>query len=294
MASAQAWVSTVGAGLWRADDLEDWRREPAVPEAARLFALAADGDLLVAGGEGCIHRRDGTRWTTLPLPSPALQPWSLAVNAGTILAGCRPLALLRSDDAGGHWRPLDLALPAGTPQPHTPRVTAILVEDDALWCGVEVGGVFRSDDGGTRWSALNDGLPSLDIHALARTGEALVAATPRGIARYDGTWTSAALHAPWRYCRALAALPGGDVLCGLGDGPPGTRGGVVVSEDRGRTWHSALFPGTAASTVWSIAAADGQALAAAIGGELFGSDDDGRTWARMAQRFDEVRAILLN
>ncbi len=69
---------------------------------------------------------------------------------------------------------------------------------------------------------------------------------------------------------------------------------MVVSEDRGRSWRSALFPGTAASTVWSITAADGQALAAAIGGELFSSEDDGRTWARLPQTFQEVRTVLFN
>jgi photosystem II stability/assembly factor-like uncharacterized protein len=294
VASAEAWVSSVGAGLWRTDDLHHWRREPAVPDTARLFALAADDDVLVAGGDGCVYRRDGQRWTTLPLPSADLQPWSLAVSASTVLAGCRPLALLRSDDAGEHWRALELTLPPGTPQPHTARVTAILVEADAIWCGVEVGGVFRGDRDGTHWRAVNDGLPSLDIHALARAGDALVAATPRGIARYDGAWSAAALHAPWRYCRALARAAGGDLLCGLGDGPPGSRGGVVISEDGGRSWHGALFPGTAASTVWSIAVADGQALAAAIGGELFSSEDDGRTWTRIPQTFQEVRAVLFH
>jgi photosystem II stability/assembly factor-like uncharacterized protein len=158
-----------------------------------------------------------------------------------------------------------------------------------------VGGVFRGEPDGKHWRAVNDGLPSLDIHALARAGDALVAASPRGIARYsEGTWSAAALHAPWRYCRALVRADGGDVLCGLGDGPPGTRGGVVISEDGGRSWHSALVAGTAASTVWSIAVADGRALAAAIGGEMFGSEDDGRTWARIPQTFSEVRAVLFH
>ena len=66
------------------------------------------------------------------------------------------------------------------------------------------------------------------------------------------------------------------------------------SEDGGRVWGSALFPGTAASTVWSIAVAGDDALAAAIGGEVFASDDGGRSWRRLARTFDdEVRAVLI-
>jgi photosystem II stability/assembly factor-like uncharacterized protein len=271
-----------------------------VPAGADVFALAGGRDLLLAGGRGCVYRRQGRRWETLPLKDPEGQVWSIAVDPrapATVFAGCRPLALWRSEDAGERWEELSIRLPAGLPAPHTPRVTSIVVEPDAIWCGVEVGGVLVSGNGGGAWTPANDGLPSLDIHALARD-RGLLAATPRGIARLGspgGAWTVTDLRAPWTYCRALAAGPRG-VLCGLGDGPPGTRGAVVVSEDDGRSWHSALFPGAAASTVWSLAvAADGSdlALAAAIRGELFDSEDAGRTWQRLARAFREVRAAFI-
>lgn len=293
-------VATIGEGLWRSEDGDQWSPEAGIPADARVFSLAGDGHALIAGGGGCIYRDEGDGWVTRPLPATDLQVWSLAVDPArpsTIFAGCRPLALLRSDDGGASWRHLDLVLPPDTPRPHTPRVTAILVEDGAVWCGVEVGGVFVSADGGATWTAVNDGLPSLDIHALAR-GRAPLAATPRGIARREERWQAAALHAPWTYCRALVAAPGrpGEFLGGLGDGPPGTRGGIVVSEDDGRSWRSALFPGTAASTVWTIGtspAAPDLALAAAIGGELFTSKDGGRSWDRLPRRFGEVRSVLI-
>jgi photosystem II stability/assembly factor-like uncharacterized protein len=68
----------------------------------------------------------------------------------------------------------------------------------------------------------------------------------------------------------------------------------VRSDDGGRVWGSALFPGTAASTVWSIAVAGEDALATAIGGEVFASDDGGRSWRRLARTFDdEIRAVLI-
>lgn len=301
MKTPLAWVGTIGEGLWSSADLETWTREPTVPADARIYSLAGGGGALFAGGRGAVHRRSGGRWTALALPDPELEAWALAVDPrepDRVYAGCRPLALLASEDGGQHWAALPLELPRDTPHPHTARVTAILADGPSLVGGVEVGGVFRSDDGGKHWTADNEGLPSLDIHALLPTpGGALLAATPRGIARRDGRWSTARLDAPWQYCRALVALPDGEgVLCGLGDGPPGTRGTVVISEDDGRTWRSALFPGTAASSVWSLAAtADGgEVLAAAIRGELYLSDDQGRAWRRLPRTFTEVRAVLLD
>ena len=87
----------------------------------------------------------------------------------------------------------------------------------------------------------------------------------------------------------------GTVERGL-DGPPGTRGAVVASEDDGQTWRSVLFPGAAESTVWSIAAHhDSDAvLAAAIGGELFASEDQGLAWRRLAPRLGETCAVHIH
>jgi len=290
---ADAWVATVGQGLWHSDDdLERWRPVGDVPADARVYALIPD----VAGGDGAVWLREKARWRRRALPDPDAQVWSLALDPRapeTIYAGCRPLALWRSQDAGETWDALSLALPPDTPRPHTPRITTILVEAGALWCGVEVGGVFRSEDGGKHWTADNAGLPSLDVHALLRARDgALLAALPNGLARHAGRWARAELRTPWAYCRALVAADG-DMLCGFGDGPPGQRGAVAVSEDAGRTWHSTLFPGTAGSTVWSMSVAGDEALAAAIGGELFASDDGGRAWRRLSRRFDEIRAVVL-
>ena len=292
-----AWVATADRGLWHSDvdELAHWQRVPDLPANGGLYALV--GPPTVAGGHGAIWVEVEGRWTRRPLPDRDVQVWALARDPhapATLYAGCRPLALFRSLDAGLTWESLPLTLPADTPRPHTPRVTSILVDGGTLRCGVEIGGVFVSEDGGKHWAPDNDGLPSLDIHALTRTPDGtVVAALPLGVAhREGGGWRSSAFALPWRYCRTLVQADR-QLLCGFGDGPPGGRGAVAISEDNGRSWHSALFPGMAGSTVWSLAVAGNTALAGAIGGELFASDDAGRMWRRLAQALGEIRAVLV-
>jgi hypothetical protein len=274
MNESRAWVATIRSGLWSSVDLDAWIREPGVPDDAAIFSLAAGGgDVVYAGGRGVVHRRRGGRWTSAPLPDGALEPWSLASDPAApdiVLAGCRPFALLRSDDGGEQWSALALELPEGTPRPHTPRVTAMLVGDGVMWCGAEIGGVFRSEDRGKTWAAMSDGLPSIDIHALAfagprrDAGAPLLAATNRGLTRWEveerhgfagalpsvrGVW-GAVRRPPMRTGRAtrhprrhralgrrrtrlgLGALPGHGGQHGMVD--RGRRRGRAGDGDRGR------------------------------------------------------------
>ena len=297
------YVATVGDGLFRSDDLgSSWTKEPGLAASARLYSLcAASGELLV-GGEGRIFRYGERAWTELALPAPDTQVWSLAAMDGVILAGTRPLGLFRSDDGGRRWESLSFALPSGepqpearradmgipraergTPQPHTPRITALLPSPwvaGEVWAGVEVGGVFASADGGRSWSAANEEIPSLDVHGLAwSSGGILLAATPRGVAMWrSARWMEGLFEPADRYCRALATRPDdpGMLYCGFGDGPPGTRGEIALSTDGGRSWRASGMLSDTDSTIWSVAtAADaaGLVLACSISGKVFVSLD---------------------
>lgn len=305
------YVGTVGAGLWRSDDGgETWAPDPGVPADARIYSLATLDDRLYVGAAGVVYRRDGRSWSARPLPDPELQAWALGVHpaeSSLVLAGCRPLALFASEDDGKRWWPLGLSLPPGTPEPHTPRVTAILIDPvrpEKVWVGVEVGGVFEArvrvpaaKPWVRTWVPINEGLPSLDIHALALAADgAILAATPLGVAVYDGErWTPAVSGSPDRYFRALAPKPDepATLYAGLGDGPPGMRGAVLISTDSGRHWAGTGFPG-AGSSVWSVATdprEPGLVAAAAIKGEVFVSRDGSRSWARASRTFAEIRAV---
>ena len=278
------YVATVGDGLFRSDDLgSSWTKEPGLAASARLYSLcAASGELLV-GGEGRIFRYGERAWTELALPAPDTQVWSLAAMDGVILAGTRPLGLFRSDDGGRRWESLSFPVTPGAPQPHTPRITALLPSPWAageVWAGVEVGGVFASADGGRSWSAANEEIPSLDVHGLAwSSGGLLLAATPRGVAMWrSARWMEGVFEPADRYCRALATRPDdpGMLYCGFGDGPPGTRGEIALSTDGGRSWRASGVLSDTASTIWSVAtAADaaGLVLACSISGKVFVSLD---------------------
>jgi len=296
------YVATVGDGLFRSEDLgSSWTKEPGLAASARLYSLcAASGELLV-GGEGRIFRYGERAWTELALPAPDTQVWSLAAMDGVILAGTRPLGLFRSDDGGRRWESLSFALPPGAPQPHTPRITALLPSPwvaGEVWAGVEVGGVFASSDGGRSWSAANEDIPSLDVHGLAwSSGGLLLAATPRGVAMWrSARWMEGVFEPADRYCRALATRPDnpGMLYCGFGDGPPGTRGEIALSTDGGRSWRASGMLSDTGSTIWSVAtAADaaGLVLACSISGKVFVSLDGCASTRPVLTTGSETRAV---
>ncbi|MCB9663033.1 MAG: hypothetical protein H6732_02895 [Alphaproteobacteria bacterium] len=107
------------------------------------------------------------------------------------------------------WTPADLAAWSG-PGLRGAEVTALAGTPDALWVGTTAGGLARWD--GQAWSHLGrrDGLGSDAVVELARQGDTLWLATPRGVAALapDGgrRWSVAELGG---VPRGLAATPAG-------------------------------------------------------------------------------------
>lgn len=311
-------VGTCGMSVWFSDDLgESWTRpysESGLYLEARVWALSwhpDDSDTLFAGTDSGVYRwSDSTgEWTHLPSSMDEVSIWSLVQaphDPDLMFAGTQPAALYRSRDRGRSWQQLDTPLPEECMFVHKPRVTQILfdpLDPETVWAGVEIGGVWRSTDGGDSWEPRSEGLVSDDIHGIAvvdNGGRKMLATTNKGlhVSTDDGaSWHHQELESPWQYTRTIQ--PGvngnGSLLLANGNGPPGSSGRLLRSDDAGAHWRDLGLPGPLNSTPWCIATnpADSELLFVLTNlGQLFRSTDGGASWVKLDREFGEVRAAL--
>jgi photosystem II stability/assembly factor-like uncharacterized protein len=315
-------VGTVGMSVWFSKDLgENWKRASSsagLNAECRVWTLASSPATprnLYAGGDEGVHRWDETeqRWTHLPSPLDGRAVWAIAQSPHdprVVLAGCRPTALYRSDDAGTTWCQIAIPFAQSCAQVISPRPTQILFDPydkDTIWVGVEVDALYRTIDGGQSWTRHDKGMGSIDIHGVAVIGgpqgskdRAIYVTTDRGPhrSRDNGeSWEHFELPSPWQYTRAVIPRPDnkGIMFITNGSGPPGSDGRLWRSRDHGKTWEDARLPTPVNSTVWWVAAnaADPMLLFCCTNlGQMFRSTDGGETWVKLKREFGEIRTML--
>ncbi len=326
--SPTLYAGTVGASVWQSDDLgETWDRPffSGLYFECRVFSLTAQpahGAAVVAGTDQGIWRwlPDARRWEKLADAPGGRIIWSIAQSPHdpmVLLAGSTPAALFRSEDGGVGWSDAGVKIPEECEAVDRTRVTQILFDpiDPALvWATVEIAGVFRSHDSGRTWVKRVEGLTSEDMHGIAvvrRNGRRrLLAATNKGlhISDDDGDhWTFRDVEPAmrtmltpgeaWQYTRAVTAKPDGSgaIFLTNGDGPPGSTGRLLRSEDQGETWSAVSLPVDLNSTLWCVAVsrADPQLVFCCTAyGQLFRSRDGGATWSKLRRELGEIRALL--
>jgi len=188
-----------------------------------------------------------------------------------------------------------------TPWGGPPDTRSISASHGAIYANVHVGGIVRSTDGGETWE------PTIDIDAdvhqvLAHPDSAglVLASTAWGLARSDnggGDWSfqDEGLHAP--YSRAVAVA--GDTL--LVSASTGPRGGRAALYRRPLGGEGPFERCTEGLPEWFAGNIDTHCLLASGGtaafgtedGDVFRSEDEGRTWEKAASGLSSIRAVVL-
>ena len=236
----------------------------------------------------------------------------------TIYAGMDYAAIAKTTDGGRTWRDLPTVQPEGALDACFPvrvlRMAADPSNPDEVYAAMEVGGIIRSLDGGESWQDMSAPLIELsrqthlkskilsdsetegmmDLHALA------ISAKRPGtvwIANRMGLFVSEDRGETWRefgigrfsdltYGRDLMVSPhdSGVFYAALSDSSRGVAGSIYRSDDGGENWsrvdHDIDVQSTAMSVCVSRDDPERVYFAARLG-QVFGTEDGGKTWQAM-------------
>jgi photosystem II stability/assembly factor-like uncharacterized protein len=268
---------------------------------------------VLAGTDQGVYRwkREDHSWEHLPSQMDQTQIWALVQSPHdpkVLLAGTRRADLFRSEDGGHSWSRLPVDLATECAAVEVPRVTQIVFDPkdpNLVWVGVEIDGVWRSEDGGRTFEKHVRGLETEDIHGLAvvyQDGQRWVfATTNRGLySSLDNglSWQERVFDAKSKYTRSIAERADfrGVLFMTNGDGPPGSTGRLLKSDDYGETWADVGLPGETNSTPWCIAVHPTHpnlVYTCTNLGQVYESQDGGQTWTQLKRQFGEIRSMIL-
>ncbi len=295
-----------------------------LPERAEIRAILVHPDnpqLLYVGTQHGPYRSTdgGAHWEGLDFPDTGMAVWSLLFRPGNpqvVYCGTAPAAIYRSEDGGDRWKRLTFAEPAGMVEMGFPcRIIGMAADPndpDAVYAGLEVGGVIRSTDGGDTWEdctaallrfAEQDYLKSrilsntdaegmMDTHALvlsaAQPGNVFLA-TRMGLfqsADQGQTWADMEIwrSSPLTYARDIQVAPSDShtLYAALSPGALTLNGSVYRSPDLGQTWRRFDQGITPQSTMMTVALSRQDPQLVYCGtreGQVFGTQDGGTTWS---------------
>lgn len=230
-----------------------------------------------------------------------------------VLTGSMPAHLFISDDNGEAWRELpalrQVDSVAGWTFPPPPRlghVKEIVIHNDELYVGIEIGALLRSRDGGKSFTELkvDPDVGECDLHRILidprRPGRILIANGLVGLMRSDddgATWRKDGKLPEMDYPDAYVMHPDDPDLLFVSAAvgwPPHwyklgrARGKIARSRDGGKTWQRLLggLPDgqRALFSAMTVAAAGGETsiFAGDTDGQVFESRGGGDRWSVIA------------
>ena len=314
MAKLTILVATWGDGLFAVTG--DGRTQEIANQPVRGLAPDGRGGALAIVGRHSLRRRAPSgEWATVATSEFELS-CCMAVR-DTIYVGTDDARMLRLSHGGGVLDPIDgfdrvagrdtwfagsaivngqrLGPPLGI------RSVAANSNGSILFANVHVGGIPRSMDGGRTWQPtidINSDVHEVRAHPANPDIVAAAAAVGLCISRDSGaTWIieREGLHAP--HCSAVA-FSGDDIIFSAATDPFAAEGriyrrpvkpdGSLVAVEGGMPeWtEGKVDTGCIAANGSSIAVAD-------MAGNLYGSDDFGRTWSCRSTRLPTPSGVLI-
>ena len=305
----------VKSGLYRmAAENGKWKLlTRGLPEAPAIRALVVhpqEPDVLYAGTQVGPYRSidAGDHWEKVNIPDHGLPVWSLLFHPrdpNIMYAGYENCEIYRSHDGGEHWQqlPVHVRFPEITVAPGANPAKRVLslacnpADPNELYGAIEVGGIIRSLDGGEHWENLSHGHylndDTVDMHGVlvSRWRSGTVFAISRaGMFRStdQGEHWSTILLEPLNakdqtYCRSIREVPGDPktIWVAAGANFQSDVGVLFRSTDGGLTWKRADLGVQPKSTMFGVAFDERQPqrmYCATSGGEVFASQDAGKTW----------------
>jgi photosystem II stability/assembly factor-like uncharacterized protein len=275
----------------------------------------------------------GESWQDMGLETGEKDIYSILLHPGdpkTIYVGLDYAAIAKTTDGGKSWRMLPTVQPAGALDGCFPvRVLRMALDPsnpDELYAAMEVGGIIRSLDGGETWEDMSEPLIEMskqshlkskilsdsetegmmDLHALTISS---VQPGKVWIANRMGLFVSEDRGEHWQefgikrysdlaYGRDIMVSPHDPKVfyAALSKSSRGDAGSLCRSADTGETWQRVDHDIEINSTVMSLTVSgddpDRVYFAARLG-QIFGTEDGGKTWDSMPlpEGVVDVRAI---
>ena len=188
-----------------------------------------------------------------------------------------------------------------TPWGAPPDVRSMAADSSGrLYVNVHVGGIVRSIDNGKSWT------PTIDVHAdvhevyVDHTSKLLLAATARGLAVSTdggGSWRFETDGLHGHYARAVT-IAGGTILLTASTGPSSKRAAVYRKQVESNAPFERCREGLPEWFSRNIdtrcmAASGARAVFGTSTGDVFLSEDEGRSWRMVAQGLPPVRCVSL-
>jgi photosystem II stability/assembly factor-like uncharacterized protein len=306
----------VKSGLYRmAADDDRWELVTrGLPEAPTIRAIATHPDqpdvVYVGTQHGPYRSADhGEHWERVDIPDHGLPVWSLLFDprdSDVMYAGYENCEIFRSEDGGEHWRQLPVSVrfpevtvaPGANPAKRVLELAADHANPREIYGAIEVGGIIRSLDGGEHWENMSHGQylndDTVDMHGVlsGRWRPGMVFAIGRA-----GLFTSADQGKHWAsarleplnakgqtYCRDIREVPGDPktIWVAAGANFESELGVLFRSTDGGASWARVKMGVEPKTTIFALAFDERQPrrmYCATSGGEVFASEDSGRSWA---------------